>query len=639
MDFGTTYCLVSQIQKSGHGPHICTLTSLIPSVMIYGYNKDTKSYEPYFFHDLYETNPQGQTIYDLLCTKALKHPGSFGDVYDIFHGGENLIVVASIKRLLTPQDAHSILFHTTTPFQVACDLFQRLHKEAQKTLKTFHDPHDSEEELSYLDAIVTVPAYFSEPRRQLIKKAAHEGSWKVLRLLSEPSSAALHYLHNKDGVQNYEDQKNSPKTTKDGLYVVYDLGGGTFDVSLLKQRGPLCRVLQTKGHTHLGGDDLDDFFAQCFEVSRPEGRLLKEGFKDFYNEHSKYCEQETPWGELLRSYGESKGFRASLENIENLRHHIMDFWQKTWTLVLDVLQEGSIKLQDLQGFLLTGGSSFFPVVFQEIHKKLKGACPLVTTDFHQSVSKGAAIHGENLLSQHQFLFLDVTPLSLGIETLGGLVERLISRGSPLPAKGTMTFTTGADYQQWIHLHILQGEGELVDHCFSLGRVDIPVEPKPKGHVRVKVVFCLNEDGLLKVQVYSQGDEEREIHTMDCWAFEDLEDKKIHQQIDQEGHDLFQRWWKDLEQKISTGLKEIKHLWALYGGENSPESFGFLVHNIDIMDNLFAQAQKKASQCTQDEEFLELFQNMKEKWDNFSQETMEFLNYTLEKQICNRNTFL
>ncbi len=341
-------------------------------------------------------------------------------------------------------------------------------------------------------AVISVPAYFNDAQRQATRMAGRLAGWDVLRLLNEPTSAALAY-----GV----DRK------KEGLIAVYDLGGGTFDVSILKLREGIFEVLATHGNTHLGGDDLDRVFA--FKVLEEMGSLWNEDFSRLLSDTKLYAQVLEASEAAKISFSEQSEVVVSIE-------HEGRFYEKLWTqeaweaLVLPALEptrlsclqalkDANLKPSELSEVLLVGGPTRLACVrrfVEEIFERV----PNASLHPDEVVAQGAAIQGSILSGQNQdFLLLDVVPLSLGLETYGGLVASLIPRNTRIPAMVREVFTTFADQQTGVDLHVVQGESSEAKSNRSLARFELKgLRPGPSGSQRIEVSFLMDADGILQV---------------------------------------------------------------------------------------------------------------------------------------------
>jgi molecular chaperone DnaK len=374
-------------------------------------------------------------------------------------------------------------------------------------------------------AVITVPAYFNDAQRQATKDAGRFAGLEVLRLVNEPTAAALAYgLHKQ----------------KRGRVAVYDFGGGTFDISILKlistDEGEIYQVLSTNGDTHLGGDDIDnammdlarrEIHAKCgIELDR-RGELVQELRKALI--HAKH--------ELSAAAKTTVQFRLGAEGIYQREIMGADFEELIRPIVARTMQPVKLALADakltpkeIDEVVLVGGSTRIPLVRRTVGEYFERP-PHCELDPDEVVALGAAVQADILESGVKtMLLLDVTPLSLGMETMGGVVAKIIPRNSTIPASAQELFTTGVENQTGIDVHVLQGERELAKDCRSLARFQLKVPPGPAGLARIEVKFLIDANGIL--QVAARDLRSGQQHTIEVQPSYGLNDEEVERMLEE-----------------------------------------------------------------------------------------------------------
>jgi molecular chaperone DnaK len=386
-------------------------------------------------------------------------------------------------------------------------------------------------------AVITVPAYFNDAQRQATKDAGRIAGLEVLRLVNEPTAAALAYgLHEKQR----------------GHVAVYDLGGGTFDISILKlistSEGDIYQVLSTNGDTHLGGDDIDNLL-QAFVHQRiletedldfsPHGELAQDLRKSLIAVKHELSDQESVTLRFALPNDKTFVHNFSRADFEALIQNVVT---RTMGPVKQALADAHLAPASIEEVVLVGGTTRTPLIRRTV-REFFGRKPHTELNPDEVVALGAAVQA-NILERgvSNMLLLDVTPLSLGIETYGGAVSKIIPRNSTIPASAQEQYTTGVDNQTGIDIHVLQGERELAKDCRSLARFTLKVPPAPAGLPRIEVAFLIDANGILQVAAKDmRTGEQHSIEVQPSYGINDTEiERMLEESIEYAEQDFAER---------------------------------------------------------------------------------------------------
>ncbi len=445
---------------------------------------------------------------------------------------EDMIVTYPVKGQGVDPITIEVHGRDYSPEEVSAEILKKLKADAEAALGETIDR-----------AVVTVPAYFNDAQRNATKKAGELAGMQIERIINEPTAAALAY--------------GLDKLKKRARIAVYDLGGGTFDISILELNDGVFQVLSTNGNTRLGGDDIDA--ALTDELARRLAEQLKmhveNGLLARLREEAEAAKCRLSFEEkvdiALPFVQGEKSFTTTItrEQLEILARPIVE---KTRANCLRSLSDAKLKPEELDEVILVGGQTRMPLVFRTVKEIFKRE-PNTTVNPDEAVALGATIQGGILSGEiSNMVLLDITPLSLGIETFGGLMNVIIPRNTTIPTKAGELFTTAVDKQKSMKIHVVQGEREMVKDNWSLGQFEIEFEPAPKGVPRVGVQFEIDANGILSVLARDiKTGHQKVVEMKSAVDVSDSEvEKMVAESVEHAFDDIAERQW--IETKIKSG---------------------------------------------------------------------------------------
>ena len=463
-------------------------------------------------------------------------------------------VYASIKRQMGKSSDEM-------PIKVSAEILKYLKLSAEKALGK-----------EVKQAVITVPAYFDDGARSATKDAARLAGLEVLRLINEPTAAALAYGLDKDA---------------QGIYAIFDLGGGTFDISLLKLEQGIFQVLATAGDTMLGGDDFDQSIAAWI--------LAQTGQRDpalSPGEVGKVVAIARGAKHTLSSEGSAtvrynnKTFILYRDEFEDL---IAPYVERAMEVCQQALLDAKLTTMDIKGVVMVGGSTRVPLVLERV-KEFFGKTPLTDVNPDEVVAIGAALQARGLTEGSDNLLLDVIPLSLGLETMGGIVEKVIYRNTAIPVSVAQEFTTYQDGQTGMQIHVVQGEREMVAHNRSLARFDLTgIPPLPAGIARVQVAFTVDADGLLTVSDKEKTSGiEQSIHVKPSYGLapEQME-KMLLESMENAKKDITERLLAEARVEAERMIVELEAVMKKDGDLLDEAEKARLIRQIGVVRNVMA----------------------------------------------------
>jgi molecular chaperone HscA len=592
IDFGTTFSLVAY--SKNYKPKIIADNNgneLIPSVVTFLSSSEYLVGEKSFFESVSTENTGENNLIQIKSIKRL-----LGKTFDEAIGSS--FVSENLKKLMVKDDnilKLRIYEKLLTPVEIASLIFSKIKLQIDNYFE-----HENVNK-----AVITVPAYFDDKAKNDVKNAAKISGIDVIRIISEPTSAGYAYSIEKKDLKSY---------------MVFDFGGGTFDVSIIKVNNGLIQVVATSGDANLGGDDVDMAFAS----------YLKHKYNDAFEGANLLSIAKKMKEEFSEEFSEKEDvyFGHNKINISEFNEAIKPIIKKTITISKNVYEESKSALNSkIESIILVGGSSKIKFLQNALIEEFN--LPLNNSiDQEKVVAFGAAMYAENLSGTRENLLLDVVPLSFGIETFGGAAEKIIHRNSPVPTYSSKYFTNYVDNQTAIVINILQGERDIASELRSVGKIEIEIERAKAGAAKIEVVFYVSEDGILEVKVIDSKTgkfKEVQINTNESLKQDEI-NKMILDSFYNAEQDINEKNAIETRNKASVLLKNVRFILSEMKKIDSNNSEIEYISIDKLVDNL--------AKSLENDELLEASETIK-KIENDHKDIFEFYMQNKVNSILNK----